>query len=152
NRAADGLSDMARPISGDPDPRLRCRSGEDHPTLRQHSPSSKPVANARRTRECRLFRGEVVSRSRIGSTSFGSGYRRSDATEAMDARGVIRYTGAVAPTRRDVRDEPGSPLALAARSTGVPMTRTTPDEVRARYAALQPRLRALFQRLKDDAG
>jgi hypothetical protein len=30
------------------------------------------------------------------------------------------------------------------------MTRATPDEVRERYAALQSRLKALFQRLKDD--
>ena len=32
------------------------------------------------------------------------------------------------------------------------MTRATPDEIRARFAPLQARLRSLFQRLKDDAG
>ena len=30
------------------------------------------------------------------------------------------------------------------------MTRATPDEVRKRYAALQSRLKSLFQRIKDD--
>src|SRR5438309_1290436 len=51
-----------------------------------------------------------------------------------------------------MRDERGSPLARAVRSTVVRMTQATPDEIRARFAALQARLRPLFQRLKDDTG
>src|SRR5215212_5493166 len=65
---------------------------------------------------------------------------------------VVRYTDPGAPIRRDMRDECGSPLAQAGRSTVVRMTQATPDEIRARFAALQARLRSLFQRLKDDPG
>ena len=49
-------------------------------------------------------------------------------------------------------------MSAAARSPrqegqrSVRMTRATPDEIRARFAALQARLRSLFQRLKDDTG
>ena len=47
-------------------------------------------------------------------------------------------------------DESDTQLAPACPPAEVRMTRATPDQVRKRYAALQSRLKSLFQRIKDD--
>ncbi len=113
-----------------------------------HSRQKDPARSADYSRRVRP--GPRRTEERAGRRSAGLGWRLIEpAVSRLCTCGQL-YFGYL--SRRDVRDERGSPLTRTCRSTGIPMTRATPDETLARFAALQSRLRPLFQRLKHDTG